>query len=616
MRSPTLHHQAAVHGANRISGPVAVCVFGFLLWSRMGVGRDVPGQTVFGDTGDGWFNLWILEHLRLNLLQGWAALSDGRILHPATATFWYSDNLLTLSPPYLLLRGLGWTRLAAVYGTSVFWMVAAFASGWWLFSEVRRSAVEDAEKAPGAWLPPWLSLAVVVAMPARIMGVQHFQNHALVYVILLSAFALVNLRTRSCASFFAMGACQFALVASAPYYALLGMMVLMGWCIGFFLPSSFDMRRMWERCAVCALPWGLACIPFALAYHRTGTPEYAREELVRQAWRWTDLLSPALGGRVQAYGGLWFTILVAGSILIFLWAFSLKWRTKPFRIAVLLVALWAFSSLKVKEIYLITSGLRLVVQISAVVCLVVWAGRSGRVWARTVLGLGLGGVFILGVAMGPETFYGERGIDPSIWSMLHTVLPGVGSMRGLLRIMPAGAVMIVAAVFALAVAWGRRMRLIVWNGIALVIVVISLVELRSLEAPRMKVNPQELSFTSEQQNAFAQLAGVMVEVPAAPSHRNTGAMLRWQPFRDLRLVNGYTGRRTDAFDAVISAENHHGRGSPEQMEAAQAASADWLCIRRAWVPNEVEESLAARYPEVYRDDRFQVLDLRDRSEEF
>jgi hypothetical protein len=109
---------------------------------------------------------------------------------------------------------------------------------------------------------------------------------------------------------------------------------------------------------------------------------------------------------------------------------------------------------------------------------------------------------------------------------------------------------------------------------------------------------------------FQTLAGSMLVVPAAPFHRNPEHMLRWIGCPDLRLLNGYSGRLPPTFAEIIRLENHKGRASPEQIAAAVAQGADYLCLPRAFVADATEEAVAAAHPVLFANGRFLVVDLR------
>jgi hypothetical protein len=588
----------------------AVCLFtaatGFLA-SRGGLFRDPPARTVFGDTGDGLFNLWILEHVRINMFRGWAALSDGRILHPATDTFWFSDNLLTLSPPYLLARMLGASLLTAGYLTSLFWLFVQVFAAWWLFSEVRKSVSGRVPNPGTRWdvLSPLLALTVTF-VPARMWGLQHFQNHALVFWLFCAGCALHHLRTRTTASCLGIGTAWACLLASSPYYAIMGLFPLVGWGLCLLSDPETDWRRLVLRQLPFWLPIGLLVIPVALEYLGAGTPGYLREELVRHAWRPVDLLPPIRGGNPHGYPGIWL-VICGGSVLGWaLWHFRSTLINVFKRWEVLGVAAgWGISFLKIKEFYAVTVWLRMAVQLGAVGLSVFWLRRRGSAASRAlffliILLLGVGGT-----ALGPGTFFRSQEVDPSIWGMLNAVVPGYGGMRNLIRFAPLLTVCGGALVLGLTTLMPRpALRLAVG-----VVLGLGLVETQWFSVPRTGVDPASIKLEPGPARFFQEQKGVLLVVPSEPFHRNTVPMLRWQRFRNLRLVNGYSGRLTEKFSAVMRAEERYGPGSVPHLEAAHAAEADWVLFRKDGMTASGRTTVMGRYPVIYEDNTCFVIQL-------
>jgi len=268
-----------------------------------------------------------------------------------------------------------------------------------------------------------------------------------------------------------------------------------------------------------------------------------------------------------------------------------------------LVGIAGITLIKAKEIYPVTAWLRFTVQLGGLGICVFWLRRARSRAASLMFFWVLMLAGVAGTAMGPGTFFGERAMDPSVWGILNGMIPGYGGMRDLIRFAPlitvCGAALI--SVMAFSLTWRVRIPL----GLGLLLMV--MLEVPRFEAPRTRVNPGRIALQPEAERFFSSLDGAMLVVPAAPFHRNPIPMLRWQAFQNLRLVNGYTGRPTEMFTEVMRAENHHGRGSPEQVGAATASGADWICVQKAWVPQATEVSLSTAYPVVYEDGDFLVI---------
>lgn len=585
-------------------------VFLGLSWRYLQLGEFEASQSVFGDTGDGFFNLWILEHLRMNLFQGWNALSDARMLYPAEGTFWWSDNLIVLSPPYLLARAFGFSVLEAGTWTNLFWAFAMFWASAWLFSEVRMSVVRPLPTFGilGNSLPFWLA-AVAALIPARIYGLQHFQSHALVLWVGLAVCGIRYLRVRSTPALVGMAVCWSCTMASAPYYAVLGFFSV-GVC-GLTLLS--DPETNWKRFWLCQVPWaGLALLPvlpIVWAYMQVETREFAQEELLRRSWTFAHWLPPLNGARPHGFPGAWLLpavcLLCSGCIRVIPWR---QFRSLPWKPVLWLLIPAGLTLLKIKELYPVTAWVRLGVSLAMIGMVIRLLRKKGSVSSRVVFNCSLLLLLIAGTAMGPGTFFGEEAMDPSVWGVSAALIPSYRGMRELIRFAPAASVILLAVGYAAALWLRPGCRSWCWNAALVLVIAVGLVDPWRPVAERKEVASFDL--TPAQAEFFSTLEGVMVEIPAAPFHRNPSAMLRWQPFRRLRLVNGYSGKSTPEFADVISAENHVGRASQEQVQASLAAGADWMCIRRAWVGDADEQALSDRYPVLYQDEAFLLVRIR------
>jgi hypothetical protein len=572
-----------------------------------GVGVDVPERTLFGDPGDSFFNLWILEHIFREGSGGLSALEQTRILAPETGIFWYSDNLFTLSPPYVMARLARVSRLAAYYGTHVFWLVFQLLAGWSLLCEIHRMfSRPDCKSLRIRLWGQGLCVLMMTFQPARMWGMQHFQNHAIGYWILCLTFALRHARKRDTASLWGMMLTACALLASSPYYAVLAVPVGLGWLLALLGDPETNWRRLiLQQGPFLLLPF-LAMLPLLSGYLAAGSRTYPKEELLRRSWTLSDLLPPAWGGFDQGYLGVG---LLLGGLMVFVWigVFTRselgRWmRRRGFW---LFLGLLGITLIKAKEIYAFTAWLRLFLQGWAMVWLIrkMRSGATGAGRAGFLLLLCL--ILVAGTAMGPGTFFGPKAIDPSVWGILHRILPGYAGMRDLIRFVPLVGVCITALLFAGA-CW--RMSPSLWWAVCF-LGILGTPELLSYSPNRTPIDPDTIELNPQASTFFQSISGDVLVVPCAPFHRNPNTMLCWQPFPNLRLLNGYTGRRTEAFDQLLSAENHFGRGSPQQWDMAVKLGARWGVILKEWVPQATEELLQERYPVVFEDTSLLVLRL-------
>jgi len=457
-------------------------------------------------------------------------------------------------------------------------------------------------------LPYWCAVLVSLS-PARLVGFQHFLSHALVFWVVLVACCLSFMRTRSTIALAGVAAGWASCMASAPYYAVVGFFPL-GLC-GLVLLT--DPQTDWRRFIMRQVPWAvliiLPVLPILVAYMKVESREFAEEELLRAAWTFHHVFPPLHGARQTGFPGLWLLVfgplLLAGGLWRIPWASFRSIRLKPL--------LWLglpmlMTFLEVKELFPVTSWLRLIM-------ILVWIGygvlhlrTKGEGASRAMFFLLLLGICVVGTAMGPGTFFGEGRLDPSVWGISSRTIPGYRGMRELIRFTPAASILLMGLCVALSLRLRPRIHPRVWAGVMALVILAGLVDPWRPKAVREGVTP--IAFSAEQEAFVRPLDGVGVEIPAAPFHRNPSAMLRWQAYRNVRLVNGYSGKTSTALKNVISAENHHGRTSEQQVSASLEAGADWMCLLRPWVYDRDEEALSATYPVLYRDEDILVVRIR------
>jgi hypothetical protein len=579
------------------------------------VGRFPPATTIYGDKGDGLFNLWVLEHVHRNAPQGWQALSDGRILHPVPNSYWRSDNLLVPALLYSLPRALGADTFRA-YAWTV-WILAAlgFAATLALFAELRRDI-----PCP-AWtglLPPVFAFIVCFSQ-ASLKNHMHFQNLASVFWICLLLALLRFLRSNATRDLLGIVLSMLFLLASAPYYALLGAGLLGVGGLALLANHHRHPLPALLRQLPVVLPFALVWVLLVLPYLHSETRDIPLATLRRSALSAEHLITPLSGWiRNLAPWGPWPRLhpggypgagLLIACVLCLGWALFHHRRLLQKRIVWIPVILFLLSFVKVREIRPFVGWFRLA--LFAVVALYGLATRKPSPKQLRLFVLIASAVFVWGTAMGPGRHFSDTHFEPNVWGLFSRLLPGYGSMRELIRFAPLAHLLALALVFRafLSVATSRT---------ALVLLVLltglQLSENIGTHAVVSPVDPAHLGLDEAEHAFFETLDGVMFIVPAAPFHRNTQHMLRWMTYENLRLINGYSGSSTPELDALIAAENHHGRVSPEQVAAAIAQGADFLCVLRHYVPDPAEEQVRRSFPRLFENDRFLVVALRAHTE--
>ncbi len=564
-------------------------------------------STIHGHAGDGLFNLWVLEHVFLNLPQGLRALSDGRIFHPAENAYWWSDNSLATSAFYSLPRLAGVPPVPSFVLTAFVLSALAFAAICFLFAEIRRSSGAPAWT---RWIVPFAAYLAFFTH-TRIKDAEHFQYQFSVFWIFLLAAALRHNRDRRRRDFAGMACCTALLMATGPYFTLLGLCVLLPWAWLLAADARVDLRRWALRNLPLALPFLPPFLYIAWQYASASPGEIPLDTVRAGSVRLGRFLSLTLPGRApmprEALGaGACLAMLLCGT------AWTAR-HAKLFRQrgVWLPLLLFAASFAKIHELRPYDAWLR------AGICL--WAAarlagswRKGGCDLRQGQFLFLAGVaaLTLGMALGPGKDFGKPHFIPNVWGLFSAGVPGFRGMRHLIRFAAMAQLAVHGLLFAAALRLGASRRGRAWTAAFALLAALHLVQHGKTRSDLARLDPDALSLQAEERGFFGNLQGVMLVVPAAPFHRNSQHMLRWIGCSGLSLLNGYSGRLPPAFAEIIRLENHHGRASPEQIAAAVAQGADFLCIPRAYVADATEDTVAAAYPVLFANPRFLVVDLR------
>lgn len=636
IRFRRLQKWCADGGTRRLSAAVvltAAGLFGVGVWLHFRTRFSASGPVIYGDSGDGLFNLWVLEHAVRTVGRGPAALADGRIFWPAHATtYWWSDNLLVPSAVYAALKALLGDMFSAYRATVLLFSAAVYAAFVWLFVELWRGCRRSFA------LPQWtVLLAPPMAYLAcfsqiRLHDYLHFQHLASLFLVTLVIGALrhaANLRRRD---WLLMLGAEVLLLYSAPYYAVLGLCVLL--CRGFFLLA--DRRiHLWEwgwRNGLLALPLILVAIPAARMYAMVEPIEYQQYEVRLLSLDVAHLYTPLRGwlraaladalpdglpavrrGGYPGAGLLVGSLLAAGLGLWFGRRRLCDWcRPVPVRLFLLL---WAVTLIGDRAFRPYAWGLRLML-IPVGLFLLAWYWRRGthtpesRQGAMLVAAL----VTVYGTAFGPGTHFKPPLTDISVWSVFSWLVPGYLNMREVLRFSSLGQLLLLAVLWWLLLrAWSAvRQRVVVKRGLGVMIILLAALQLSETVGQRVRetnIVPENVLLDAEETTFFKGLRGTMLAIPAVPFHRNTYHQLRWVACPHLYLLNGYSARSTARFDRLMLLERRHGKASAPQMACAVESGAQYVCLWRGRVPVTSQEQLQDQYRTLFANDRFLVLAL-------
>lgn len=265
--------------------PVLVLV----VFTVLAVGLTFPSVTRFhsdiaGNSGDAFFNLWVMRSVQHAIPHGWLALWNQPIYHPAVSTLAYSDTLLPVALLHWTLRGV----LGDATAFNLIYLGSWVLSSWCMYRLAFRFVSYSGAAMVAALVYTYASI--------RLAQQQHYQlvlGGALVPLALLLLFRLFERPTPFRGA--ALGAVVVVLTLTASYYApltvLIVMIVAIGWPI-VHRPASW--RALVVSFAIAGLIVGVIAAPFALKYLLLQRDPYFRRPF--QPYRATHLGDLLAGG--------------------------------------------------------------------------------------------------------------------------------------------------------------------------------------------------------------------------------------------------------------------------------------------------------------------------------
>ena len=565
---------------------VAWLLFAVGLWClgwhlHLGGGTLDAAGVIYGDKGDGLFNLWVLEHLRLHAP---TRLDEPGIFWPLQQqAFFWSDNLLVPGCLYRLCYSLSSNLFAAYMHTA--WLMSAILFGLlvWFFREIEVVTLR-AGRAPfrgGAWLYPCLAYVACFSQN-RIMYLGRFQTLSSMWLVLLLIAGVRYLRAYRRRDLLLLAGAETLALYSAPYDGLLGALLIM-LCGGCLLVRPGFRWGEWLRHHG---PWLLLFLPstvwIVMQYQRAGTVSYPLEEIAARSLTPLNLVVPICGwSRVVwerwlegALPGLWpggfmgSGVLLASGIAVLMGLHG-AWQRK-----------WL-------------SGL----------------GATLREWRQSAGGVAL--LFLVAaLVVSLALASGSSGRGPSLLEGLRPLLPGFASLREPIRFTPTAQTIWIGLLLA---GWLRLAVLRPARPLAMLLLIgvlgLQFSETMGVRAKTTRLFEEELMLSAEERTAFAALSGTVLMVPSAPFQLNVRNQFFLQPLPDLMTVNGYSGRSSPLFSRLMELEANQGILSEDQVEVAAASGIDYLVVVKYYLSAE-QLALARQKGEILLDlPRFLVLDL-------
>ena len=605
-------------------------------WQHLHLGRILDPTLLFGDDGDGFFNLWVLLHNTISLPRGADSWIDSRIFWPDNrqALFW-SDILLPPTLPFAALRAMGTALFTSFNLTVLLLSASAYATLLLLLHRFRQWSSPDQERPGPDWLIPLFACSMVFSIP-QLITYLHFQNLCGLGVLLVP-LGLCGFSSRGRRRWLALAlAAEVGLLYTVPYFAVLGSILFGLWFLLHCLVFPERLRRdllatwwLWLAAALLALP------PILL-YHRVHHLSYSPALLHATMATHLDHLwipprgplhswllagghiLPRISHESLAYQGIGVLVLLLTTLaLCFLRRGRPPGRAREFRLFLLPSGLYLFYRALLGLLPAAAYGLAWAALLSFLVLLVLHARKQARRAPHRfpALLILLSFIAALGLALGPNPDFIDARLNPSIWGIFRILVPGVANMRAIGRMAGMAGIFLLIWIYLqytpLFRETGRR-----W----LLLLPVLLLTLQNLEAwpVQARINhypAQRIQLAIAELKALRTLpAGVGCVFPTRPWPRNTHAMLYLAPLEQLTLVNGYSGRSTRLLDNLMAAGRNGPEPTPAQLAILQETGCDYLLLWKRKIDRSTLAALARRYPPVMMTQEMAILRLpgRDR----
>lgn len=590
------------------SGTVLLLVVGagvfWQLFARIFVHWD---SAVFGDDGDGFFNLWVMMH-NINPLREFslASIFKGGTFYPSELSLLKSDTLFFPSEIYRLSRAWFDHPWGAYSMTVMTLSLMGFLAYIFFFRTVLQPMARNSRPAE-IWFWSVAGALVTWFSAARLHYYHHFQNLSSFWLVLMVAFLIRFALHPSHRNGIAAALCFVLLNYSSQYFAILAACLILTYLV-FFLasrgigPSLTILREKGWSGFAC----GLLAMPIILSYALLVDIHVAFEGMWPVRVHASDFFTPlpytpardwlvSRGVELKVYnhenlgwyGTCLFLILVTGVT-----AWVLRRRDIPGAlrrnsrswIFVVTLALLAFPP----GVGDAAVGLRLIILATASVFVVLMAGqfagdKPGRVVPLLLL---LFAVVAYGFAAGPSRHYGSLEENVSLWGIFNAVVPGLRRMRALGRMAPMGQIFLCGLSLVLIL---RIIRFRAVIKTAVVVLLLGSLYEQNYE-PWITYPSDEVMFASADESLyFDDIDQPVLVLPSVPFQKNTAMMLYFLNFPGVHMINGYSGSSSPEFMRIMHLESS-GAPTGEVLQAAAGFGArHLLLVKERLSPEKIAE---------------------------
>lgn len=525
---------------------------------------------IFGDEGDGYFNLWLLEKVRYFITHGDIKFlvnsnifcPDGRLV-----LFW-SDNMLAPGVLYSLLYGITQNMILS-YNLMTYFMISLnFCIMLFFLHTLAVIANEKNKDLPFLFLLliPAAASAAVFSDTAMIFTV-HFQNNFMPLILLGSTFCLRMYYRIDRFSVYGAPSVFVFLLYATPYYAI-GYILICGIFALFFL-LSLDKKEIIDfikKYLVFYIITVIAALPVLIGYIRVINPYTSQLELRSE---WPQILTPIAGSRLfdflqkigvpvkgyihesLIYSGIFIFPLVSLVLIFYGIRFIIRNKKDPV-VSLLLVSL----AVSIAGYFWFPGWIaaRYIGILSSIGALLYFGIHYSLRNQFTLYFIGICMVLFYGFALGPSVNGPLNGWNPSVWGVVTRFIPGTNSIRAIGRFgYTAFAFSIGFLAYSAFICWKKvpykRIK-IAFFSLILLCFLLSIALDQSIKPYIHHYNFSLLSPVNEEKKYFNANPGLYYFLPAEPWHYTASFMVYSATIPEIHLVNGYSGWVSAVYDTI------------------------------------------------------------------
>ena len=600
---------------------------------HLGVGKYDNPDYIYGDDGDGFFNLWVMEHVRTSIANGDWNLADGRIYWPHNiGTYFWSDNLLIPAAGYSILRFISLDTFTAYRWTAILLSLLGYLAFIWLFGILFKLSRERHPDMPG-WSKILIILFAYLASfsASRMIYFVHFQNLSSLWVITMIT-GLIGYSRYGKRRYFLISLISLDfLILSTAYFAITGVLLFLAWILMELAHDPRELfitlkQNLWYELAATA-----AALPILLGYSSVNLPRYQLEYIHQMATKPLHLYLPAWGlsrylyelyfhrlpaihHESPAYLGVGLLLGIAGLTIWKLPALA-RWLGKAIKApwfwgAISLLIIWKLGPEAWK---MVNCWSGFIFWIFLLVLFLKGLRRKSHTdpisfpFAYLILCL----IIIYGIALGPRSHFIGSAVNPSIWGICAAILPPLSHMRSLGRLAVVGQSLLFAILLVgILEVLGSSKKWLHGLAIAGAILIITLqaADGWTVVAPIHHYNPEDIFPRTDEKRWWSEQKGIVAAFPGIPFPQSTREMLYYCGFPDIILLNGYSGHSTPEWDRVMKLGRRWFEPNQKQVNYVKELGIDYLAVRKDRVVPKVVETLRKHdRPILFENDRLIVL---------